>query len=204
MKYFLVFLAFAIGEIIIGEALKCQQCKAIRQTDCQGESVECENENDVCTKAIEYNTVDGDKTPTVMRGCTNFTIVCGVPYSVNAERFTLLIFNDCCKTDNCNSGPIEPPPPNNTQNGLYCKSCFKEDSYTCDSYEPIACKCNQGDCIEFSGDASRPGEEEKKYAFAGCATKGACIVGLKGLIGTQVANANTLSCPKENIVKVGE
>ncbi|XP_073425964.1 phospholipase A2 inhibitor and Ly6/PLAUR domain-containing protein-like [Dendrobates tinctorius] len=202
MKYAFFYLVFAVGEISIGNTLNCQHCKAVGQDDCSGPSLECKNEEDVCVQGIEHNVLDGDKRPTAHRGCFNFTMVCNQVVTLNTGRFQLNFYNKCCKTDDCNSGPIEMPPLNNTENGLYCKSCFVEGSYKCENYESVACTCNQGDCIEFSGDGTRPGDVEKKYAFAGCATKGACVIGYKILLGTSVGQVESLRCPLENIVSV--
>ncbi|XP_073513780.1 phospholipase A2 inhibitor and Ly6/PLAUR domain-containing protein-like [Phyllobates terribilis] len=200
MKFFLVFLVFAIGELTIGEALRCQQCKAVGKEDCSGPSVECKYANDICTQAIEYNIVDGDKRPTAHRGCFNLRTVCNQPILLETGDFQMQFYNDCCDTDDCNSGTIKLPPLNTTKNGLYCKSCFVEGSYNCEKYGSVACTCNQGDCIQFSGDATRPDDVEKKYAFAGCATKGACDIGYKILLGTSVGEVESLTCPVENII----
>ncbi|XP_077113512.1 phospholipase A2 inhibitor and Ly6/PLAUR domain-containing protein-like isoform X2 [Ranitomeya variabilis] len=83
-------------------------------------------------------------------------MLCNKIISMNTGHFQLIVHNKCCKTDDCNSDPIEMPPLITTENGLYCKSCFVEGSYECENYESVACICNQGDCFEFSGDATRP------------------------------------------------
>ncbi|XP_073426001.1 phospholipase A2 inhibitor and Ly6/PLAUR domain-containing protein-like [Dendrobates tinctorius] len=204
MKYFLIYLVFAIGEITIGKALKCEQCKADGQKDCSGPSVECKNEDDICVHGIEHNILDGDRRTTVHKGCFHVTTECNQIITVNTGRFQMKLYNKCCNTDHCNSGPIEMPLLNTTENGLYCKSCFVEGSYKCEKYESVACTCNQGDCIEFSGDATRPGDVEKKYAFAGCASKGVCVAGYNILLETSVGEVESLRCPLENIILPSE
>ncbi|KAM4016857.1 protein RoBo-1-like [Anomaloglossus baeobatrachus] len=91
------------------------------------------------------------------RGCWNNTMLCDRPYVVNTTDFSLIVHYECCDTNNCNSDPIEVPPVNTTENGLYCKACFVEGSYKCKEYVTIACTGYQGDCFEFYGDACRPG-----------------------------------------------
>ncbi|XP_075696973.1 phospholipase A2 inhibitor and Ly6/PLAUR domain-containing protein-like [Rhinoderma darwinii] len=196
MKYFFVFFVFAMGYITIGEAIRCQQCSNIGE-DCSGDSVECKYEKDFCTSAIEENIVNGDKIISVSRGCSNFTALCAGLITLTTTNFLLKIYNECCDKDDCNSGKIKMPEQNIAENKVKCNSCYVEGAYECNSgYEPIACTGNEGDCLEFSGDGTRPGKLEEKYYFAGCATIGACDIGYNALVGTMVGTLRNLSCPE--------
>ncbi|XP_072011035.1 uncharacterized protein [Engystomops pustulosus] len=200
MKNFPVFLLFVIYGIPIGEALRCQTCKALNAEDCTGESVPCKNEGDNCTKAIEHNSVNGMNIASFSRGCTSFPQMCGKLFTVTTPNFTLEIYNDCCNTNDCNVGKIIVPAKNTTKNGLSCKACFEEGTYVCKEFTTIECTGNEGDCLQYSGDATRPGQQTQKYALAGCATTGACGVAYDALVGTMPGNPRNLSCPVENRV----
>ncbi|KAM4015064.1 phospholipase A2 inhibitor and Ly6/PLAUR domain-containing protein-like [Anomaloglossus baeobatrachus] len=197
MRSLIVSITIFCAILWTGDALCCQQCKAVGE-DCSGKTVECENENDVCAQAIEYDRVGGEVRSAAFRGCWNLTVVCNHLVTVNTTGYELDIYYDCCETDGCNSGPMEVPPRNTTENGLYCKSCFVEGSYDCPGYVPIACTGDQGDCLEFHGDATFPGGVEKKYGFAGCTITGACYVGFSDLVGTTVGAFSNLTCPEGN------
>ncbi|XP_073513779.1 phospholipase A2 inhibitor and Ly6/PLAUR domain-containing protein-like [Phyllobates terribilis] len=179
-----------------GMALRCLQCKESGE-DCTGSPTDCKYTNDVCTEAIEHNNVDGDKRPTVLRGCMNSTSKCNKIFTINTGSFQLNSFFNCCATDNCNSGPIKMPPLNTTKNGLSCSSCVVEGTYECEEYGSVDCTGDQGNCIQFSGDATRPGGVENKYAFAGCTSQKVCDTGYDMLIGSLVGNVESLSCIAE-------
>nr|QDH44595.1 sodefrin precursor-like factor C [Hyloscirtus phyllognathus] len=194
MKH-LAILVFAMSGITIGEALRCLECKAEGKTNCPGQSVECMDKNDFCVTSIEYDILYGNLTPTIRRGCMNVSKVCDGTIAMNSTGYQLMFHNDCCYTDNCNSGEIKMPKLNTTGNGLQCPSCFVEGGYECNSHQPVSCSGNQRDCFIYIGKGYIPGTGQNKYYYiAGCTTGDTCEFGPLALVGAEVGVPRILMC----------
>nr|QDH44594.1 sodefrin precursor-like factor B [Hyloscirtus phyllognathus] len=194
MKY-LAFLVFAIAEITIGEAIKCQHCKAEGKSDCTGRSVTCPKKHDFCSRTIEYTISDRKFIKTLSRRCMNKTKACGNILSGTSRGLEVIQYNDCCYTDNCNTGAIKMPKKKPKENGYYCLSCFTVGSNRCiGDHKLFPCTGNERDCFVFTGKATIPGEKESTFYNSGCITEGACDYVPDIIVGTKVHKTSSIRC----------
>nr|QDH44599.1 sodefrin precursor-like factor A [Nyctibatrachus petraeus] len=197
MNCILVFLIFS-GAIVAGNALSCICCKETGEgkQNCSGVIQQCANDNDTCATQIEYNNVDPDKKTTVKKSClpAKDKNICQQPMFLNADRFNMSLFTDCCDTDGCNTNNITMPPKNTTLNGRQCDTCFVEGKLQCDDFKTVNCTGNQLQCFEYSGNATRPEHNSEMFGFKGCVTYGTCFVDLNNLPGTEVGSNAVYSC----------
>ncbi|KAM4014880.1 phospholipase A2 inhibitor and Ly6/PLAUR domain-containing protein-like [Anomaloglossus baeobatrachus] len=197
MKYFLVFLVFVVGEITIGEALRCHKCEAEGKKDCTGKSVLCSNKDDVCIKKIVIDIINGVNNTVASKGCSNKTNLCNGPAMAQNKNFLKLSVTKCCNKDNCNRGKIEMPVVNTTENGVTCMTCFERGSTKCKNYEPFKCRGNAKECMEYIGDKSgRPNNVGKpqQFAIVACSSPSGCNNGYDDSGKAQVAEHRILRC----------
>nr|QDH44589.1 sodefrin precursor-like factor C [Boana cinerascens] len=196
MKY-LVVLVFAMAAIAIGEKLWCLQCKAVGEEDCTGESVMCENEDDICMKGVEHSTLNGDLKIAVNRGCTNISKMCDKTITFTSTKYKVITYHKCCYKNNCNSGIIKMPKQNTAENGFICPACLTVGNDTCDEKtEQLPCINNQQICYVYTGSGSRPGEEDNNYYVSGCLTKDTCDYALASLVGSMPGNSSSMTCSR--------
>nr|QDH44597.1 sodefrin precursor-like factor E [Hyloscirtus phyllognathus] len=174
MKYLVVFLVIAMGEITIGEAKSCLQCQAEGTNDCTGSPVTCQDNFDSCTTSFTFMSFLNSFKSVVTKGCTSILPLCYNDITLAAHNAKLVHHNQCCYQDNCNVGSIIMPRQNTTKNGYYCPSCFVEGSTVCNRPAKYACYGNNEDCFEYIGAGVFPGGQPNKYYIAGCITKKAC------------------------------
>nr|QDH44591.1 sodefrin precursor-like factor E [Boana cinerascens] len=173
MKYLIVVLVFVMGAITIGEARWCINCTANSGVDCDGESVECENEGDFCQKATSIRSVYGQLRYQVIKGCKSVSGSCNKFVNANTNEFWLLLYSECCYDDNCNTGEIYMPKQNTTENGLNCPSSLVIGSDQCGTgNETVPCKGDQTVCFMFAADGTGP--DKANYCMKGCISEGVC------------------------------
>nr|XP_033770769.1 phospholipase A2 inhibitor and Ly6/PLAUR domain-containing protein-like [Geotrypetes seraphini] len=192
MRAFLTSICIIFALTATGLCLICERCLNIHGGSCSGASVKCKEDEAVCVSRTENTTIENDSRLSMFKGCMKYDPnICDTILHGGNDRFQNMIYNKCCKEDNCNRESFTVPPLNLTENGLECPTCYTNSSYECSPNGIMKCTGKEEQCYYFSATIRRPGLPFGKHASRGCISTGCCEICLpllKGMTYTEIKN----------------
>ncbi|XP_073511834.1 phospholipase A2 inhibitor and Ly6/PLAUR domain-containing protein-like isoform X2 [Phyllobates terribilis] len=154
-----------------GFALECEVCYAINTNSCSGHHHElCKSPQNRCMVTLTETTLEDDRgeiRSAVLEKSCGSIYNCSHPATLTTKEFRVRVTTMCCDHDLCNNVTINWKPPNSTNNGMTCPSCFVKSSQTCNVKTQVNCIGNENHCVHYS--ASR--EQGSTVTVAGCASE---------------------------------
>ncbi|XP_069490640.1 phospholipase A2 inhibitor and Ly6/PLAUR domain-containing protein-like [Ambystoma mexicanum] len=186
MRMLLTAVAVLFAVITEGNSLICEHCTNLDAESCSGVFAACPDNVTHCVKGLERSSNGPYVIQLAFKGCLDPSKqpACCKEIVLRGTHMSLWLKRECCDSDSCNSGDIQGPPILQTPNGFKCLDCSSDQSATgCTDVEDITCFGNENQCVNFTGNAERPGEAVRAYSFRACATKDACDVGILSMEG---------------------
>nr|AAZ06326.1 sodefrin precursor-like factor [Desmognathus monticola] len=150
MNALLTGVIFLVAFTATGNSLDCVHCYSNDGTDCSGEAITCTDDMTHCRTITSEIMQDGDASHQVFKFCGREK----EPTTIYREESSTTFFqveSHYCETDNCNQGPGQITPRDNTPNGVKCKQCFVEHSADCDTEETTECTGDMNKCLFTAG-----------------------------------------------------
>ncbi|XP_069598784.1 phospholipase A2 inhibitor and Ly6/PLAUR domain-containing protein-like [Ranitomeya imitator] len=163
-------LAISSALLTAGSALECEVCYAINTNSCSGHHELCKSPQSRCMVTLTETTLKDDrgeiKSAVLEKSCGSI-YNCSHPATLTTKEFHVRVTTTCCAENFCNNVTINWKPPNSTNNGMTCPSCFSKSSQTCDVKTQVNCIGDENHCVQYS--ASR--EQGSTIRVAGCASE---------------------------------
>ncbi|XP_026518736.1 phospholipase A2 inhibitor subunit gamma B-like [Terrapene carolina triunguis] len=155
-----------------GACLQCERCEE-EGTSCTGSLQTCTAGQNSCGVVLTELTLGGEKTQTIIKGCTTSS-QCNTRFvSTNFGKGMMIRTSiACCQTDSCTPTPVKVPPADTKPNGQRCPACYAPSSQQCRE-ETIQCTGAETQCMDIAG-PPKSGGSATKTVMKGCGTQYVC------------------------------
>ncbi|XP_054855017.1 phospholipase A2 inhibitor NAI-like [Eublepharis macularius] len=162
----------AFGLAAMGSSLKCEVCTGIG-TNCSGNTMPCEADEDVCVTTIAQNSVAGFLMQMVVKNCGSLDTCRYGPKYMNFGQGKIIQSSvSCCEGDACQTEIPLMPPANTEPNGNQCPACYALSSTSCPD-ETVDCLGSEDHCLDMETRVTY-GNVVLNSIQKGCVSKSVC------------------------------